>query len=131
MRLLGGVVLALLLAGCASVDTVRNAQGQGVKRTFRQSYDVVYAAALASAARRRLEVVEQDRATGRILLSSGASWGSLGERIAIFVTRAGSRATLVEIVSKPVLSTVTFPPDWPVWLFGDIEEELTPSRVPK
>lgn len=127
MLALAGVLL--VAAGCASVETVRDAQGQGVKRTFRQSYDPVYGAVLAAASKRKLEVVEQDRAAGRVVLSSGASWTSLGEHIAVFVTRAGGRATTVEVVSKPMLSAVTFPPNWPGLLFGDIEHELAAGRA--
>ena len=123
MRWFMAAVAAAIVVGCASVDTVKDAKGQGVKRAFRQTYEAVYAAALTAAAQRKLEIIEQDRATGRLLLSSGASWSSLGERIAVFVSRTKERVTSVEIVSKPVL-TVTFPPDWPALLFGDIEQEL-------
>jgi hypothetical protein len=103
MRWLAAAVAAAVVVGCASVDTVRDAKGQGVKRVFRQPYEVVYAAAVSAAARRKLEIVEQDHAAGRMVLSSGASWSSLGERIAVFVSRTKDRVTSVEIVSKPVL----------------------------
>lgn len=122
------LVVAALLAGCASVDSVKQAQGQGAKRTFRQPYEAVYQAALNSAARRKLEVVEQDRAAGRLVLSNGGSWTSFGERIAVFVTRAGERSAAVEIVSRPVGGPIGFPPDWPALMFGDIDQELTPRR---
>ncbi len=120
-----------LAAGCSTVDTVKDAKGQGVKRTYRHAYDVVYEAVLVTASRRKLEIVEQDRVGGRLLLAGGASWTSLGERIAIFVVRGGDRATTVEIVSRPVLSAITFPPDWAGLLYGDIEQELAPLRMPK
>lgn len=122
---------ALLAAGCASVDTLKGARGQGVKRTYRQSYEVVYQTVLITASRRKLEIVEQDRPGGSMLLANGASWTSLGERIAVFVMRSGDRATTVEIVSRPVLSGITFPPDWAGLLFGDIEQELAALRTPK
>lgn len=130
-RLFGAIIVLLLVAGCASVETVRDAKGHGVKRTFRHPYDAVYQATVNAASRRKLEFVEQNRATGRILLSSGASWTSLGERIAVFVSRSGDRTTNVEIVSKPVLASVTFPPDWPGLLFGDIEQELATVKAPR
>ena len=118
----------LIVAACTSVETVRQTQGEGVKRTFRHSYAVVYQAALDSATRRKLEVVEQDRGSGRIVLTSGASWTSFGERIAIFVSRTTARLTTVEIVSKPIVPAVTFPRDWPPLLFGDIEQEVALAR---
>ena len=78
---------AIVLAGCASVESVKDARGQGVKRAFRQPYEAVYQAVLNAAAKRKLELVEQDRAAGRVVLSGPASLTSLGERIAVFVTR--------------------------------------------
>lgn len=123
-------VAAAIVVGCASVDTVRDAKGQGVKRNFRQPYEAVYAAAVSAVAKRKLEIIEQDRAAGRLVLSNGASWSSLGEHIAVFVSRTKDRVTSVEIVSKPVLS-VTFPPDWPALLFGDIEQELAALKTPR
>jgi hypothetical protein len=119
---------SVALTACASADSVKQAQGQGVTRTFRQQYDAVYQATLNSAARRKLEVIEQDRAAGRLVLANKGGWTSIGEYIAIFVSRGGDRSTVVEIVSKPVGGPVTFPPDWPALIFGDIEQELTPRR---
>jgi len=129
-----GVALAcaaLLAAGCATVDSVKDARGQGIKRTYRHSYEVVYQAALVTASRRKLEVVEQNQPGGSMLLASGASWTSLGERIAVFIMRTGDRATTVEIVSRAVLPGVSFPPDWAGLLFGDIEQELAALKMPK
>lgn len=119
------------LAACASIDSVRDARGKGLKRTFKYPFDEVYDAALAAAARKKLELVGATRATGTILLSNGASLGSLGERIAVFVSRLGDRTTSVEVVSQPVVATLSFPPDWPSLLFGEIEEDLAARRLRK
>jgi hypothetical protein len=113
------------------METVKEAKGKGIKRTFRQPYDLVYQSVLNSATKRKLEFIEQNRTTGSVVLSSGASWTSLGERIAVFVSRNGGRSTTVEIVSRPVLSGVTLPPDWPALLYGDIEHELAAVRKPR
>lgn len=125
------LLVAALAGGCATVESVKDAKGQGVKRSYRQPYDLVYQAAVNAAHRRKLEFVEQDRAAGLLVLSSGVSWTSLGERIAVFVTRVGDRATNVEVVSKPVGGVITFPPDWPGLLLGDIEAELAEARKPR
>ena len=127
-RWFAATVAAAIVVGCASVDTVKDARGQGVKRVFRQSADTVYAAALTVVAKRKLEIVEQNRAAGRLVLSNGASWSSLGEHIAVFVSPTKDRVTSVEIVSKPVLSA-TFPSDWPALPFGDIEQELAALKT--
>lgn len=119
------------LPACASIESVKDARGKGVKRTFKYPYDEVYDAALAAAARKKLELVGAARTTGTILLSNGASLGSLGERIGVFVTRLGDRTTSVEVVSQPVVATLSFPPDWPSLLFGEIEEDLAARRLRK
>lgn len=119
------------LAACASIDSVKDARGKGLKRTFKYPYDEVYDAALAAAAGKKLELVGATRTTGTILLSNGASLGSLGERIAVFVSRLGDRTTSVEVVSQPLVSTLSFPPDWPSLLFGEIEEGLAARRLRK
>jgi|SRR5687767_9130323 hypothetical protein len=119
---------AFVLAGCASVESVKEEQGKGVKRSFRQPYEAVYQAVLNASAKRQLEVIEQDRAGGRMVLSNRSSWTSLGEHIAVFVTRGNDRSTGVEVVSRPVGGPITFPPDWPALLFGDIDQELTIRR---
>lgn len=72
----------LFVAGCASTETVKQAQGQGV------------------------------------------SLWSWGERIAAFVKRGTGAGTEVEIVSKPVMSPLNFPPDWPQIIFKQVDVEL-------
>lgn len=130
-RALFGLALGLLAGGCATADSLREARGQGVKRTFRRPYEPVFEAALAAAKGRGLELIEQDRVGGRLLLSHGVTWGSLGERIAVFVTRLGERATAVEVVSRPITGALALPPDWAVLLLGDIEAELAAARKPR
>ena len=125
--LLYGMSVAVL--GCTTIDNVKDARGKGVKRTYKQPYDEVFAAAMQAAAKQKLEVVSLSRDTGTILLSNGPSFGSLGERIAIFVSRLGERSTSIEVVARPVVATVSFPPDWPSLLFGEIQEELTARRL--
>ncbi len=127
------IVAAALPAGmldaCASPESVIALRGNGVKRTFRYPYDDVYAVTLEAAGKRKLEIVDAKTSKDTILLSNGLSWTSVGERIAVFIVRLNERTTSVEVVSRPVLPTVTFPPDWPQLLFGDIEELLAVRRI--
>ena len=122
------VALAALVGGCASTETVKEARGQGVSRTYESGFDTVYDAALAAAKTRELEIVESDRPSGRIVLSHGVTWLSWGERIAVFVKSTSSRTTGVEVVSKPVMSPLNFPPDWEKILLDQIGIELRRKR---
>ena len=124
------VCAVMALGGCAtpSVQSVKQTQGQGVKRTFRHPYEAVYPAVLGAITKRKLELDEEDRASGLVVASSGKTRTSLGERIAVFVTRNSDRSTTVEVVSKAAGGPLTFPPDWAALLFGDIDQELTVRR---
>lgn len=119
--------LAVLLGGCASPQTVKEvkeAQGQGVARVYAAAPGAVHDAVLAAAKARNLEVVEDDRAAGRMVLAHGVTALSWGEKIALFLTPVAPDSTKVEIVSKPVMSTLNFPPDWPKILHEQIAQEL-------
>jgi hypothetical protein len=52
---------------------------------------------------------------------------SWGERIAVFVTKLSDNQTQVEIISKPVMAPLNFPPDWASKLFDAIGAELKPQ----
>lgn len=131
-RMVIASAVSLVLAACGSpevaMDQVKDARGQGVTREFQGPYDKVYGLVLAVASRSKLELVEQDKSKGRILLASGMSAGSFGERIAVFVSRSGPRSTNVEIVTRPVSPRVAIHEDWPKLLFGEIEYGLTSDR---
>ena len=129
MKILMTMMLAAALAaGCASTETVKEAQGQGVSRSYPRAYESVYNATLAAAKNKALEVVENDKASGRLVLAHGVTLWSWGERIAIFIKPLGAARTDVEIVSKPVLSPLNFPPDWPRILFDQLDVELGAAK---
>lgn len=121
-------IFALLAGGCASTETVKDAKGQGVSRTYPYAYEAVFNAALAAAKTRELEVVESDKSSGRVLLSHGVTLWSWGERIAVFVKSLTNRTTEVEIVSKPVLAPLNFPPDWQKILLDEIDLKLRTGK---
>ena len=121
-------LLAIAMSGCASTETVKEAQGQGASRAYPHAYEPVYEATLDAAKARKLDVVESDKTAGRIVLSHGVTLWSWGERIAVFVKPKGPESTEVEVVSKPVLSPLNFPPDWQKILLDQIEVELRSSK---
>jgi hypothetical protein len=122
------LALAFLFGGCASTDTVKEARGQGDSRTYPYAYEQVFNATLAAAKTKGLDVVENDKTGGRLMLSHGVTWLSWGERIAVFFKAASPKSTEVEIVSKPVLSPLNFPPDWQQILLQQIDHELRAGK---
>ncbi len=116
-----------LMSGCASTETVKESKGLGETRSYPYAYERVYDAALLAAKDKKLDIVENDKSNGRIVLSHGITLLSWGERIAVFVKPVSDSRTSVEIVSKPVLSPLNFPPDWQKILFDQIDLELRPA----
>ena len=117
-------LLVAIVSGCASTETVKEEKGQGVTRAYPYAYEPVYNATLAAAKTKELEVVENDKTNGRLILSHGVTLWSWGERIAVFIKHVTTNITEVEIVSKPVLSPLNFPPDWQHILLDQIDIEL-------
>ena len=120
--------VALIASGCASTETVKEAKGQGVSRSYPYAYEPVYNATVAAAKNRSLDVVENDKTNGRLILSHGITLWSWGERIAVFIKPIAAASTEVEIVSKPVLAPLNFPPDWQKILLDQIEVELRAQK---
>ena len=121
-------MLSLFLGGCASTETVKDARGQGVTRVYASPYEAVFNATLNAAKQKKLDVVESDKAAGRLVLSHGITWLSWGERIAVFIKATAPNSTEVEIVSKPILSPLNFPPDWQKILLDQIDNDLRASN---
>jgi hypothetical protein len=115
---------ALLASGCATTQTVQEAQGQGAIRIYHHGYSTVYRATLSAAKAKDLEIAENDRKAHRLILTQGVSWKGLGEKVAVFITPMARTRTKVEVVSKPVLAPLNFQPDWQQALLDQIDAEL-------
>ncbi len=125
MRIALAVTVALiLLVGCASTQTVGESKGEGAKNLYSAAFENVYAATLRAAQSEELKIVAMDKEAGRIDLSHGVTLWSWGERVSVFLTSVSASETEVEIVSKPVLAPLNFPPDWESRLFRAIGREL-------
>jgi hypothetical protein len=120
--------IVMIAGGCASTETVKEAEGEGISRSFSYAFEPVYEATISAAKEKELEVVESDKKSGRLILAHGVTLWSWGERIAIFVKPLSNNETEVEVVSKPVLAPLNFPPDWQNILLDQIEAELRAGR---
>lgn len=116
--------LAILIVGCASTETVKEAKGQGTTRVYAHSFDTVFQATLDAAAKQKLKVIEQDKSKKTIMLSHGTTWMSWGENIAVFFKELSANSTEVEIVMKPVMQPLNFPKEWEKILHDEIASDL-------
>lgn len=118
------ILFAAMLSGCASTESVKASKDEAVHRVYAAPYNSVYAATLAAAKAEKLDLVENDPAAGRIVVSHGISWWSWGERIVIWLQSLDASSTDVAIASKPILAPFNYPPDWTSKLFERIAAEL-------
>lgn len=122
------LVLTAFLTACASIDSMKQARGQGAKRIYPYALDKVYEATLDGARRQHLDVVSSDKSKGMVILAYGVTWLAWGGRIAVFLDSATPDATEVEIINKPVLLRIAYSPDWNRTLLDEIEFNLSMSR---
>ena len=105
-------VFAALSLGCASVDTAKADLGTGVTRTYANSYDIVWDAALKVLPDLGIAVSTADKAANTIAGSKAVSVYSWGERVALRITSEGGNQTRVEVVSKRVAILNITATDW-------------------
>lgn len=68
-----------------------------------------------------LKLVSENRQDGSILAQRGMTMWSCGENVAIFITALDTQKTRIEIISKKVLATNLFVPNWSVKLFQALD----------
>lgn len=104
--------LCITLFGCSSLADTRMAEGTGQKQTFNKDFDVVWRTSIDVLNTMNLPLAEENKSQGYILAKTGVSFGSYGENIAVFIKKSGANQVTVEVVSKRVLATTIFAPDW-------------------
>lgn len=121
-------LIVIVIGGCASTETVKESEGQGITRTYPYPYDLVYDATISAAKTQELEIVETDKSNGRLIFKHGVTLWSWGENIAVFIKPQSTNSTEVEIVSEPVMAPFNIPPDWQHILLDKIDEELRSGK---
>lgn len=126
--LIGYLVLMLVLSGCATLADARNARGTGAFRVFDAPFDTVWAVIPQAVTEAGVTVVSDNKSEGYILGERGITAFSYGEKVAIFVEKAGSETrTRVEVVSKRAMATNIFAPDWSAEILDKIQHRLKGS----
>lgn len=116
-------MLILSTQACSTLGDAKRAQGDGVKRTYSVSVDKAWDASINALNKLNLDVASQNKTDGYILAQRSMSAFSYGENIAMFIKPKTNIETEVEIVSKKVMSTNIFAPDWS----EDIHREINIS----
>lgn len=116
------VVPAVLLAGCASTQSVRSARGSGETRGYEGSAENAWRASILTAAELGLRLEELDPEHRYVIATKGGGATSYGEIVGFFLhedTVEGHQS--VEVVSRRRLATNVLATDWTeevLWTIG-------------
>jgi uncharacterized lipoprotein len=113
----------LFLAGCASMDDLRSAQGSGEKKTYGVSYERAWNLIPYALSETGGKVKERNFQGGYVFAEYGISWTSVGERVALFCQRKGTNQVEIEIVSK---AGVGLSSDSTAKIFASLDRNLRP-----
>lgn len=94
----------VLLSGCSTVQTAKNAQGTGDLKVYSAKKESVWPAMVQSVTSTGGTIKEQDENQCYILASYGMTAWSWGEKVALFC-KENNDSTQVEVVMKAALKT--------------------------
>jgi hypothetical protein len=100
------------LTGCTTLADARLAEGSGQKRTYNETYNKTWGAALCSLNANGLSIASENKSENTILAQRGITAFSYGENVATFVRKLSAEKTEVEVVSKKAMETNVFAPNW-------------------
>ena len=125
LRICGALAIVMLTA-CASVDTLRSAQGSGQKRTYGVSYERAWNLIPYAISDTGGKVKDRNFHSGYVIAEYGISLTSLGERVALFCERKGANEVEIEVVSKQGFSLGLSATDWSAKIFASLDRQLRP-----
>jgi len=125
LRICGALAIVMLTA-CASVDTLRSAQGSGQKRTYGVSYERAWNLIPYAISDTGGKVKDRNFQSGYVIAEYGISLTSLGERVALFCERKGASEVEIEVVSKQGFSLGLSATDWTAKIFASLDRHLRP-----
>jgi hypothetical protein len=117
-------LLAIAMTGCSTLSDTKNAEGVGKRQVYAKPLDEVWRVAELSLQDLGLDIVEKNPQGGYVLAKRNMTMGSYGENVAVFVRSLGPNSTSVEVVSKKVLATTIFAPDWTEQVFQRLSTRL-------
>jgi predicted small secreted protein len=122
--LLSLVLLSVAVTGCNTMDDAVQAKGTGETVNYQASFDQMWAAIPEVIGALDLKLVSMDREKRMILARRGMTGWSYGEDVAIFVEEVGQGKCSVEVVSKKVMTTNVFAPNWANHIFKLLDNQF-------
>lgn len=115
----------VLLAGCATVDSVGPGKGGSTFEVRGKTYDEVWKAAVVTTSR-SLTIVESNKQYGTIRAEKSAGMATWGEVVGVFIQPAtpGASAYTIEVQSLKRMSIQITGQDWTATVVSGIKAEL-------
>lgn len=125
MRWIACLLVAGLVSGCATIDTLQPGTGGSSFEVRGKSYDQIWKAVVTTAGR-SLTIVENNKASGALKAEKGAGLTTWGEVVGIFVrpARSGAQAYTVEVQSLKRSKVQLTGQDWTTTMISGIKAEL-------
>jgi uncharacterized lipoprotein len=122
-KILFALFIAVVMSGCATVQTAKGQKGSGETRQYSKPIDVVWPAVTKAIEQSGGKIEEKNDKETYVLASYGVSAWSWGEKVAVFCSSVNEN-TSVEIVTKRALATNITSTDWTPKLFKSLDELL-------
>lgn len=125
MRWIVALFVALLISGCATINTPRPGNGGSTFEVRGKSYDEVWKAVVTTASR-SLTIVESNKESGTLRAEKAAGMSTWGEVVGIFVrpTNGDSSVYTVEVQSIKRSRLQITGQDWTMTMIAGIKVEL-------
>jgi len=124
LRMIAIVGTITFASGCTTLSDARNAEGEGVKRTYQATVKQTWAASLTALRNLNLSVASENEQKGYILAQRGMTAFSYGENVALFIRKRDEANCTVEVVSKKAVMGNIFAPDWSADIHKEIASQL-------
>lgn len=115
-------ITLLIASGCSTLQDARQAKGQGTTKVYSAPIDKTWATVRLAMAQIGLQLAGENKVEGYILGQNGMSLFSMGENVAIFISKSKEEnKTKVEVISKRAVATNIFAPNWETKLFEALD----------
>lgn len=123
-KMLAALLVTACVTGCTTMADSISAKGTGEARVYEKPKSEVWALVISSVQETGLELVTANKSSNMILAQRGITAFSYGENVAIFVEDYGQAKCRVEVVSKKVMETNVFAPNWSKAIFNSLDSKL-------
>jgi hypothetical protein len=127
-RFFMAAAVLVLSSGCSTLSDVQKSEGTGIRQQYNASFDNSWRASRDALIELKLDLASENKKEGYMLAQNGLGAFSYGENVGIFVRKISEAVTSIEVVSKKVVATNIFAPDWTKDIFAKIDSKIERAK---